>query len=126
MPPSPTHSHPGEENQPKAVQSPHGGAIIESGKFNIEIVFDPFGGEKKLCVWVLNQRNKVKAITNGKAFVTLNYKNGAVVKKDMDCNEDMFFSDIDDLKNPFNAVIVVLLKNKSYAATYFFKGLTTY
>ena len=110
MPPSPTHNHPGEGNQSKAVQPPHGGIIVESGKLNIEILFDPFGGEQKLCVWVLNQRNKIKTIINAKAFVTLNYKNGTVIKKDMESKEDMFFSDVADLKNPFNAVIVVFLK----------------
>lgn len=123
MPPSPTHNHPGEENELKVVQSPHGGEIVESGKFNIEIVLDPFGGEQKLCIWVLNQRNKIKTIANANAFVTLNYKNGTIIKKDMKLKEDMFFSDVDDLKNPFNAVIVILIKNRSYIATYFFKGL---
>lgn len=117
------HDHSGEENEIKKNEPPHGGSIVESGKRNIEIVYEVFGGEEKLNVWLLSQKNKVKSIKNASAKLTLRYSNGSVVTNDMIMKDDKFYSNIKDLENPFNAIIVITLKTKHYTATFTYKGI---
>lgn len=122
MPPSPAHNH-NEGNELKEDLPPHGGIVTESGKYNIEILFDPFAGEQKLTVWLLNQRNKVRSLKGAQAKITLNYKDGRSITNEMKLTEDALFSDVEDIVNPFNAIIHIIKNKKSYTSTFFFKGL---
>ena len=115
------HSDHGSES--KSKEAPHGGIVVDAGKRHIEIVFDPFAGEQKLSAWVMNSSYKPRHPKNGSATATLNYKNGTRVEKKMVRLEDRFYTDVDDLKQAFNAVIIITEDNRQYTATYLYKGL---
>lgn len=116
-------NHAEEHNEIKAESPPHGGVVTEAGKYNIEVLLDPFALDKKITVWLLSQRNKQKELKNMTATLILNYKNGKIIEKEMLVDNGTACSDIDDITNPFNAVIILKRKNNSYSATYFYKGL---
>lgn len=115
------HSDHGSEG--KFKDPPHGGTVVDAGKRHVEIVFDPFAGEQKLTVWVINSSYKPRHPKSASATVTLNYRNGIKVEKKLINLEDRFYSDVDDLTQPFNAVIIITDAKQKYTATYFYKGL---
>lgn len=118
-----SHNHSDHENEVEAAIPPHGGTIVESGKHNVEILIDPFGGEQKFMAWLLNQRNKTKHYSKVTAELTLKYKDGRTIKQIMKVKDDMFYSDIEDIVSSFNAIIVFTFNNKALTAACFYKGL---
>lgn len=124
MPPSPV-NHPANQmsSEHKYKEPPHGGTITEAGKYHIEVFLDPIQAEEKLSAWVLNSNYKTKILKNASAKVKINYENKESIDVEMTFYEDRFYCNIPDVNTPFNAVITVTEKNKTYTATYFYKGL---
>lgn len=118
-----SHNHSDHENEIEATIPPHGGTIVESGKHNVEILIDPFGGEQKLMAWLLNQRNKTKRHDKATAELTLKYKDGRIITQTMKVKEGMFYTDIEDFASSFNAIIIFTFNNKTLTVAYFYKGL---
>lgn len=116
------HDHSGESEH-KKVDPPHGGIILDAGKYQIELLFDPLAGEEKLTLWILNSKFKVRHPEKGIVKIKLNYKDGKIIEQSMINATERFYCNITDLTVPFNALIVLNIKNKTYNGAYYYKGL---
>src|ERR1700756_312147 len=75
----------------KKDEPPHGGEVKESGKYFIEVVFDPFASDEKLSIWVLRQNYKPAKIEDAKGTVKIKYiKLGKEEDKELIFAEDKF------------------------------------
>jgi hypothetical protein len=110
---------------PKKTEPPHGGEIKESGKYNLEVVFDPFSTEEKLCVWVLKSNLKAAKLEGATAKVKVKYvkEEGKEEDIDMVLSDDKFACNVSDGSQAFTAFIVVTIKGKEYRAVYNHKSM---
>lgn len=60
----------------KKVNPPHGGELIEVGKYDLEVILNVMEGEEKLNVYILNSKAKVLDIKDASGSITLRYKHG--------------------------------------------------
>ena len=116
------HDHSGESEH-KKVDPPHGGIILDAGKYQMELLFDPLAGEEKLTVWILNSKFKSRHPENGTVTINFSYKDGKVIEQRMVKAADRFYCNIPDLTAAFNALIVLSIKNKTYTGAHYYKGL---
>lgn len=116
------HDHSGESEH-KQVDPPHGGIILDAGKYQIELLLNPLAGEEKLTVWILNSKFKARHPEKGVVTIKFNYKDGKVIEQSMVNAADRFYCNIPDLSVPFNALILLSIKNKAYNGVYYYKGL---
>ncbi len=117
------HDHSSEESEHKKVDPPHGGVVVEAGKYHIELKLDPLASEEKLLVWILDSRYKVRHPKNSTLLVKFKYKNGEVIETNMTSSSDRFHCNVPDVSLPFNAFLILTVNNKTYEASCYFKGL---
>lgn len=107
-----------------SMDPPHGGVVFHSGKYDVEFIVDPFAGEEKVTVYLLNEKYKVKKPNKISIIATLKYGDGKTTEKMMIRKEEWFYCDLDDIINPCNIVLLIKVRKKKYKAAYFYKGLT--
>lgn len=117
----------GNSGSTKKDEPPHGGEIKEAGKYNIEVVFDPFSNEEKLNVWLLKGSYKPVNSEKATAKVTIKYPKLEDGKKeevkDLILAEDRFYCNVSEPSATFTAFIVITLKGKEYKMVYNQKGM---
>lgn len=107
----------------KKEEPPHGGEVKEAGKYNIEVVFDPFSGEEKLNVWLIKQNYKPVNTEKATAKVTIKYPklndgNGKEETFDLQQSEGRFYCNVSEPSATFTAFITITLKGKEYKMVY--------
>lgn len=108
----------------KKDEPPHGGEIKESGKYNIEIVFDPFAADEKMTVWVLKQNYKPAKLAGAKGTVKIKYvKLNKEEDRELVFSEDKFMCNVEDASQAFTAFITITIKGKEYRAIYNHKSM---
>ncbi len=109
----------------KKDEPPHGGEVKESGKYNIEIVFDSFAADEKFSVWVLKSNYKPAKIDKATGKIIIKYikTEGKEETHDMVILEDRFISNVADVSEAFTAFITITIKGKEYRAVYNHKAM---
>lgn len=106
---------------------PHGGEIKESGKYNIEVVYDPFSTEEKLNIWLLKGNYKPAKVDKATAKVTIKYPkldDGTKEEtRELILSEDRFYCNVSEPSSTFNAFITITVKGKEYTMVYNQKGM---
>lgn len=111
-------------NHEHKADPPHGGEIKDVGKYHLEIVFDPMATTDKMSIYILKSNLKILNSKDASGTITLNYKNGTEVYVQLlNDNETKLFCDVKDGVNPFNAIIKIVYKGKSYSTTFSYKGI---
>ena len=117
----------GTSGSSKKDEPPHGGEIKEAGKYNIEVVFDPFSNEEKLNVWLLKGNYKPAKSEKATAKVTIKYPKLEDGKKeetkDLILSEDRFYCNVSEPSATFTAFITITLKSKEYKMVFNQKGM---
>jgi hypothetical protein len=109
-----SHSHDDGAAHEHKAEPPHGGEIMDVGKYHFEIVFDAFTANEKLSVWILKSNFKV---IDPKEFT------GKVTEKTLTVGMEKLSCNVEDITKAFTALIVVTIKGKEYHTTYNYKGL---
>ncbi|MBI2722404.1 MAG: hypothetical protein HYX39_09535 [Bacteroidetes bacterium] len=106
------------------AEAPHGGEIKDVGKYHLEIVFDPMASLEKMSIYILKSNLNTLNSKDASGTISLNYKNGTEVNTELlNDNINKLFCDVKDVVNPFNAIIKIVYKGKSYSTTFFYKGM---
>jgi len=117
----------GNTGSSKKDEPPHGGEIKEAGKYNIEVVFDPFSNEEKLNVWLLKGNYKPVKSDKVTATVTIKYPKLEDGKKeetkDLILLEDRFYCNVSEPSATFTAFITITVKSKEYKMVFNQKGM---
>jgi hypothetical protein len=116
----------GSSGPSKKEEPPHGGEIKEAGKYNIEVVFDPFANEEKLNVWLLKGNYKPAKTDKATGTVTIKYPKLDPPKeetKELSLFEDRFFCNVSEPSATFTAFITITVKGKEYKMVYNQKGM---
>ncbi|MGZ3865446.1 MAG: hypothetical protein ACXVC6_05390 [Bacteroidia bacterium] len=114
----------GSSGSSKKDEPPHGGEIKESGKYNIEVVFDPFAADEKMTVWVLKQNYKPAKVTGAKGTVKIKYvKLNKEEDRELVFSEDKFMCNVTEASEAFTAFITITIKGKEYRAIYNHKSM---
>lgn len=110
----------GNSGSSKKEEPPHGGEIKEAGKYNIEVVYDPFSTSEKLNIWLLKGNFKSANVEKATGKVVIKYPklNNKEETKDLQLSEDRFFCDIGEPSQSFTAFITITLKGKEYKMVY--------
>ena len=121
------HNHGGgEEEHDKPFTPQHGGQIVETGKYKLEIVANPLQKEDKLLVYVLKKSYKELEVKEGDAKVSLKYKDGKTDTLTMQIHNGKFVTNDIDLTQPVNLVFEIRLGSKTITGTHFYEGLKKY
>jgi len=115
----------GNNGSDKKDDPPHGGEIKDAGKYNIEVVFDPFSTEEKLNVWLLKQNYKPAKSEKATAKVSIKYPklDGKDETKDLILVDDRFYCNVSEPSATFTAFITITLKGKDYKMVFNQKGM---
>lgn len=116
----------GNSGPAKKEPPPHGGEIKEAGKYNIEVVFDPFSNDEKLNVWLLKGNFKPAKTDKATGKVTIKYPKLDPPKEetiDLTLFEDRFFCNVSEPSATFTAFITITVKGKEYKMVYNQKGM---
>lgn len=106
-------------------EPPHGGEVKEAGKYNIEVLFDPFSTEEKLNVWLLKSNYKPAKTSKATAKATIKYPklDGKEESRDLILAEDRFYCNISEPSATFTAFITITVKGKEYKMVFNQKGM---
>lgn len=120
----------GNGGSSKKDEPPHGGEVKEAGKYNIEVVFDPFSGDEKLNVWLIKQNYKPVNTEKATAKVTIKYPklndgNGKEETFDLQQSEGRFYCNVTEPSATFTAFITITFKGKEYKMVYNQKAMPT-
>lgn len=116
----------GSGGSDKSDEPPHGGEVKEAGKYNIEVVFDPFSTEEKLNVWLLKSNYKPARTDKATGKVTFKYpkiEGGKEEVKDLILVEDRFYCNLSEPSATFTAFITITVKGKDYKMVFNQKGM---
>jgi hypothetical protein len=115
----------GNTGPDKPDEPPHGGEVKEAGKYNIEVVFDPFSTEEKLNVWLLKSNFKPAKTDKATAKVTIKYPklDGKEETKDLILSDDRFYCNVAEPSATFTAFITITVKGKEYKMVFNQKGM---
>lgn len=116
----------GSSGPSKKDEPPHGGEIKEAGKYNIEVVFDPFSNEEKLNVWLLKGNYKPASTSKATGTVVIKYPKLDPPKeetKELTLFEDRFYCNVSEPSATFTAFITIKVKGKEYKMVFNQKGM---
>lgn len=113
-----THSH--KKNNP-----PHGGELIEAGKYDLEVILNVMEDEEKFNVYILNSKAKVLDIKDASGSITLRYKDGSeIITEFKRSDKGKLYCNVEDIINEFVVVINITYKGKDYSTVCEYAGLT--
>lgn len=113
-----THTH-------KNVQPPHGGELIEVGKYDLEVILNVMEGEEKFNVYILNSKAKVLDVKDASGKITLRYKDGReIITEFKKSDKGKLYCNVADIINEFVVVITIKYKGKEYSTVCEYAGLT--
>ncbi len=113
-----THTH-------KNVQPPHGGELIEVGKYDLEVILNVMEGEEKFNVYILNSKAKVLDVNDASGSITLRYKDGReIITEFKRSDKGKLYCNVEDIINEFVVVITIQFKGKEYSTVCEYAGLT--
>jgi hypothetical protein len=113
-----THSH-------KKVNPPHGGELIEVGKYDLEVVLNVMEGEEKFNIYILNSKAKVLDVKDASGSITLRYKDGReIITEFKRSDKGKLYCNVEDIINEFVVVININYKGKDYSTVCEYAGLT--
>jgi hypothetical protein len=118
-----SHSHDDGAAHEHKAEPPHGGEIMDVGKYHFEIVFDAFTANEKLSVWILKSNFKVIDPKEFTGKVKIQYADGKETEKTLTVGMEKLSCNVEDITKAFTALIVVTIKGKEYHTTYNYKGL---
>ena len=115
-----THNH-----THKKVNPPHGGELIEVGKYDLEVILNVMEGEEKFNVYILNSKAKVLDVKDASGSITLRYKDGREITTEFKkSDKGKLYCNVEDIINEFVVVINVKYKGKEYSTVCEYAGLT--
>ncbi len=115
-----THNH-----THKKVNPPHGGELIEVGKYDLEVILNVMEGEEKFNVYILNSKAKVLDVKDASGSITLRYKDGReIITEFKQSDKGKLYCNVEDIINEFVVVINIKYKGKEYSTVCEYAGLT--
>lgn len=114
-------------NTHKKGHPPHGGQLIDVGKYDLEVVFNITAEEEKFSVYILNSKAKVLDIEEASGKITLRYKDGREIIKELKKSEKVkLYCNFEDIVNEFVVIIDIIYKGKKYSTVCEYAGLGEY
>lgn len=105
-------------------EPPHGGELLDAGKYKLEVVLDVMTSEEKLSVFMLKSNLKSLDLKDASGTATFRYKDGREITNDLKkVNSEKLYCNIGDIINGFVVVIKVNYKGKEYSGICEYPGL---
>ena len=104
---------------------PHGGELINIGKYDLEVILNVMEANEKFSVYLLKPNLKPIDATAVSGKAVFRYKTG----KEVTCefkndNPEKLYCNVEDIINEFVVVITVKYKGKEYSTVCEYAGLT--
>jgi len=112
-----------QSHQNNIIHPPHGGEIIEAGKYKIEVVVDMLVKHDQITFYLF--KGNLKPVSNEEitGTITLKLKDGSVITNKIQAKGDSRF--VTQLKNTesFSGNVELLVKGKTISADFYHAGL---
>ena len=116
-----THSHAHKKN----VEPPHGGVLLEVGKYELEVLLNVMEDEEKFNVFLLKPNLTVIDAKEITGSATFRYKEASEIITEFKRSEKgNLYCNIQDIISPFVVMIKITYKGKEYTAMAEYAGLT--
>ena len=116
-----THSHAHKKN----VEPPHGGVLLELGKYELEVLLNVMEDEEKFNVFLLKPNLTVIDAKEITGSATFRYKEASEITTEFRLSEKgNLYCNMQDIINPFVVMIKITYKGKEYTAIAEYAGLT--
>lgn len=115
------HNH-GGSHETHAYQSPHGGELLEVGKYKVEMVTNLFLKEDQLMIYLFKGSLKPLSIKEITGNITIDYKDGTSSTDSLKAKGTEFFVAQLQSTESFSCTVSVTIKGKIFSAVFHHKG----
>lgn len=119
------HNH-GQEEDGKPLfekRPPHGGDVIEAGKYKLEIILNPMSIDEKLIVYILKRNSKEIQPKELTGHVVLKYKSGQADTVNLLNDNGRLYAATINLASKANMIFNLKINGKNVSGIYYNNGI---
>lgn len=119
------HGHGDEENEKPLIKhtAPHGGEVIDAGKYKLEIMISPMSVDEKLIVYILKKSYKEIKPEELSGYVVMRFKDGKVDTVNLVSDKGKLYSNIINVSSKANMLFYLNINKKDVSGVYFNNGI---
>lgn len=106
----------------KDAKAKHGGDLVKTGRYNLEVVINAFHPDEKLSLYLYKGKREM-SLKDASGYVCLNYKNRTQASKKLVFKTDRMVLDSLDVSQPVNLEFKITINNSLISAIYYYQGL---